>query len=99
MTPATLFCPKCGHSNERSDSNCTQCGAALPKRAASDPTPLTPAYPAAPALVAEQTGRENKFKLSTGILIVVGVILPLWPITLPLCWVLAYFSYKKAWPI
>lgn len=99
MTPATLFCPKCGQSNLRSNNNCGQCGASLPQRAASDPVPLVPAYSAAPALAAEQTGRENKFKFSTGILIVVGILLPLWPITLPLCWVLAYFSYRKAWPI
>ena len=40
----------------------------------------------------EETG---SFKFSTFIFIVLGLIVPIWPITLPLFWYLAYRSYKK----
>lgn len=41
----------------------------------------------------EATG--GSFKFSTVVLLLLGLILPLWPITLPLFWFLAYRSYKK----
>jgi hypothetical protein len=40
----------------------------------------------------EQT---NTIKFKTIIFIILGLIIPLWPITLPLFWWLAYKSYKK----
>lgn len=40
----------------------------------------------------EQT---NTMKFSTIIFIILGLIIPLWPLTLPLFWWLAYRSYKK----
>lgn len=39
--------------------------------------------------------QANTIKFSTIIFIIVGLIFPLWPITLPLFWWLAYKSYKK----
>lgn len=39
--------------------------------------------------------QANSFKFSTIIFLVLGLILPLWPITLPLFWFLAYRSYKS----
>lgn len=39
--------------------------------------------------------QANTIKFSTIILIVLGIIIPLWPITLPICWWMAYKSYKK----
>lgn len=38
--------------------------------------------------------QSNSFKFSTFIFIVLGVFVPLWPISLPLFWYLAYRSYK-----
>ena len=37
-------------------------------------------------------------KFSTAILFLLGLLLPLWPVTLPLFWWLAYRSYKKGGP-
>lgn len=37
---------------------------------------------------------RNTFKFSTAIYLLLGIILPLWPITLPLFWFLAWRSYK-----
>ena len=42
-----------------------------------------------------ETQFRNSFKLSTVMLIVIGIVLPLWPISLPFFWWLAYRSYKK----
>jgi len=39
--------------------------------------------------------QANTMKFSTIILIVLGLIIPLWPITLPICWWMAYKSYKR----
>lgn len=39
--------------------------------------------------------KANTFKFSTIVYLVLGLILPLWPITLPLFWFLAYRSYKR----
>lgn len=39
--------------------------------------------------------QADTVKFSTIILIVLGIIIPLWPITLPVCWWMAYKSYKK----
>ena len=41
---------------------------------------------------------ENTFKFSTILFIILGLALPLWPITLPLFWWLAYRSYRKGSP-
>lgn len=41
---------------------------------------------------------ENTVKFSTAILFALGLLLPLWPITLPLFWWLACRSYKKGGP-
>lgn len=37
----------------------------------------------------------GSFKLSTAIFLILGLLVPLWPISLPLFWYLAYRSYKK----
>lgn len=39
--------------------------------------------------------QANTMKFSTIIFIILGLIIPLWPLTLPLFWWLAYRSYKK----
>lgn len=41
--------------------------------------------------------QANSIKFSTIIFIILGLIVPLWPITLPLFWWLAYRSYKKGY--
>lgn len=41
---------------------------------------------------------ENTVKLSTIMLFAIGCMLPLWPITLPLFWWLAWRSYRKGSP-
>lgn len=46
-------------------------------------------------LVTQTVVEGGSFKFSTFIFIILGLIVPLWPITLPLCWFLAYRSYKK----
>jgi len=42
-----------------------------------------------------QPASEGSFKFSTIIFLILGLITPLWPITLPLFWFLAYRSYKS----
>lgn len=39
--------------------------------------------------------QANTIKFSTVIFIILGIIIPIWPITLPIFWWLAYKSYKK----
>ena len=41
---------------------------------------------------------ENTVKLSTVMLFAIGCIFPLWPISLPFFWWLAYRSYRKGSP-
>jgi hypothetical protein len=41
---------------------------------------------------------ENTVKLSTVMLFFIGCIFPLWPISLPFFWWLAYRSYRKGAP-
>jgi hypothetical protein len=41
---------------------------------------------------------ENTIKLSTLMLFFIGCIFPLWPISLPFFWWLAYRSYRKGSP-
>jgi len=43
-------------------------------------------------------GTANTFKFSTLLWFVLGVVIPLWPVTLPLCWFLAYRSYRNGAP-
>ena len=38
--------------------------------------------------------RANSFSFATIIFIVLGIIVPFWPISLPLFWSLAYICYK-----
>jgi hypothetical protein len=37
----------------------------------------------------------NTAKFSTVIWFLLGLIIPLWPISLPFCWYMAYRSYQK----
>lgn len=64
------------------------------------PPPITQAAPApqAPAMIQPYppASKADTFKFSTIIFIIVGLLVPLWPISLPLFWFLAYRSYKKA---
>ena len=39
--------------------------------------------------------QANTFSFATIIFLVLGLIVPLWPISLPLFWFLAYRSYKN----
>lgn len=39
--------------------------------------------------------QANTIKFSTVIFIILGIIIPIWPITLPVFWWMAYKSYKK----
>lgn len=44
------------------------------------------------------SGEMNTFKVSTIMLMLLGIIIPFWPLSLPLFWWLAYRSYKKGEP-
>jgi len=44
------------------------------------------------------SGEMNTVKASTIILILLGLIVPLWPLSLPLFWWFSYRSYKKGEP-
>lgn len=48
-----------------------------------------------PVSSAPSGDKTNTFKFTTVILIILGLITPLWPISLPLFWFLAYRSYKS----
>lgn len=39
--------------------------------------------------------KKDTFKFGTFMWFVAGMIVPLWPISLPLCWYMAYRSYKS----
>lgn len=41
------------------------------------------------------SGNEDTVKISTIVFFVLGLIIPLWVITLPICWFLAYRSFKS----
>tara|TARA_Y100000815_G_scaffold149180_1_gene134895 strand:- start:11861 stop:12100 length:240 start_codon:yes stop_codon:yes gene_type:complete len=40
----------------------------------------------------------DTFKFSTLMWLIAGLIIPLWPLSLPLCWFMAYRSYKGGTP-
>lgn len=40
----------------------------------------------------------NTFKFSTFLWLVAGLLIPLWPISLPFCWFMGYRSYKNGTP-
>lgn len=37
----------------------------------------------------------NTFKFGTFLWFIAGLLIPLWPISLPVCWFMAYKSYKS----
>ncbi len=37
----------------------------------------------------------NSFKFSTVLWMIAGLLIPFWPISLPLCWFFAYRSYRS----
>jgi hypothetical protein len=37
----------------------------------------------------------NTVKFSTAVLFLLGLIIPLWPLSLPVCWYFAYRSFKS----
>lgn len=41
----------------------------------------------------------NTFKFSTCVWMILGLIVPMWPLSLPFCWFIAYRSYKKGTPL
>lgn len=49
----------------------------------------------AAASVTPSGSKANTFKFSTIILLILGLITPLWPISLPFFWFLAYRTYKS----
>lgn len=58
--------------------------------------PPPPPIPVQPQVAKQTTVVEGgSFKFGTFVWIVVGLIVPLWPISLPICWFFAYRSYKK----
>lgn len=68
------------------------------------PVPSRAARASHAVVVAPEPPRETvtrtvveggSFKFGTFLWIVLGLFVPLWPITLPLCWFMAYRSYKK----
>ena len=40
----------------------------------------------------------DTFKPSTFVWLVAGLLIPLWPVSLPACWFMAYRSYKGGTP-
>jgi len=40
----------------------------------------------------------DTFKFSTFLWVAAGLLIPLWPISLPVCWFMAYRSYKAGQP-
>lgn len=43
-------------------------------------------------------GTADTFKFSTFLWLVMGLLIPLWPVSLPFCWFMAYRSYKNGTP-
>lgn len=41
------------------------------------------------------TGNEDTIKISTVVFFVLGLIVPFWIVTLPLCWFMAYRTFKS----
>lgn len=56
---------------------------------------FTDARVGSPSVVTQTLTEERSFKFSTFAFIILGLIIPLWPISLPLFWFLAYRSYVK----
>ncbi len=98
MTTEFVFCTKCAEKNPATNDVCMNpsCGNPLPKRKII-PTPNQTIDINENAELILLKERENKIKASTVIFILLGLITPLWLITLPLFWYLAYQSYKKPW--
>ena len=95
MSAQFVFCTRCAQQNPAMNEFCVKpnCGNKWPSLAKQSPIQTT--Y--ADASLATADPRENKLKASTVILIILGIVLPAWIITLPLCWYFAYVSYKKPW--
>jgi hypothetical protein len=41
------------------------------------------------------TSKADTFKFSTVLFLILGLVTPLWPISLPFFWCLAYRTYKN----
>lgn len=41
------------------------------------------------------TGNEDTVKISTIVFFVLGLIIPIWIVTLPLCWFISYRTFKS----
>jgi hypothetical protein len=60
------------------------------------PPPSPPAVPVQARPMQQTTIIEGgSFKFGTFVWVILGLMIPLWPISLPICWFLAYRSYKK----
>lgn len=77
---------------------------ALPQREmAALPAHAQQLHPPAREVVGESAGQDRvtqtiveggSFKFSTLLWFIAGLFVPLWPISLPICWYMAYKSYK-----
>ncbi|MBR0868807.1 DUF4339 domain-containing protein [Bradyrhizobium tropiciagri] len=60
------------------------------------PPPPPPPVPAQSQPSQQTTIVEGgSFKFGTFVWVVLGLCIPMWPISLPICWFFAYRSYKK----
>jgi hypothetical protein len=73
----------------------TPSGLAADRSSSSTPRVAEPVRGPATEATTQTVIDGGSFKFSTFLLIVLGLIIPLWPISLPLFWFLAYRSYKK----
>lgn len=94
MSTSFVFCTKCAQQNPSTNQVCLQCGNKLVVHHQQPNHPIQNYQQNLPVVADD---RENKVKFSTVLLLVLGIILPAWIITLPLCWYFAYVSYKKPW--
>lgn len=82
-----VFCVQCGSENSLGHQTCLRCG-----------EPLIQSPPVVwkkPETTIAIPSRANTVKFSTCILFILGLILPAWPITLPICWIVAYLTYRS----
>lgn len=62
-------------------------------RAQQAPPPATRSLPKPRR--AQPSKPSGSFKMATGLYVLLGALVPLWPISLPLFWYLAYRSYRR----
>jgi len=96
MATNFVFCTKCAQQNPATNEICSNCENILTRKPPPPPPAYQPLQHTDPSSIVLHE-RENKIKASTVILVILGIVLPAWIITLPLCWYFAYRSYKQPW--